>query len=110
MLQKTSNPYFQASCNARPFCVVSFALFPDNVRYQFQACAAGAFDATYLQIAQNIALARSNGVAIRIGWEANGPKGCPYHIRSTADIEPYKACFRRIAGILRAASPVFLID
>jgi hypothetical protein len=110
MFQKSSSKYFKQSCNWTPFCVVSLAMFPDNVRYQFPACAAGAFDANYRRLAQNIAAARASGVAIRIGWEANGPKGRPYHIRNAADIEPYKACFRRIATILRAASPAFLID
>jgi hypothetical protein len=110
MFDKTASPYFAKSCNKTPFCVVSLVMFPDDVRYQFHACAAGAFDNNYRRLALSIAKARSSGVAIRIGWEANGPAGRPYHIRDAADVEPYKACFRRIAQILKQASSAFLID
>jgi hypothetical protein len=111
MFFKTGNKYFKTTCNARPLCVVSLAMFPKNVKGEFQACEAGAFDANYKKLAQNIAAARpTGGLAVRIGWEANGPTGRGYHIRSTADIAPYKACFARIAGILRAARPGVLID
>jgi len=111
MYAKSSSRYFVTNCNQRPLCVASLAMFPDDVPYQFQACAAGSFDENYRRLAQNIAAARpAGGLVVRIGWEANGPESRSWHLRSTADIAPYKACFARIAGILRAARPGVLID
>jgi hypothetical protein len=111
MFYKSSNRYFVKNCNQRPLCVVSLVMFPDNVKYQFQACADGAFDVNYRRIAANIAAARTGpGVAVRLGWEANGPASRPYHIRGVADVAPYKACFRRVVGLLREANPAVLVE
>jgi hypothetical protein len=110
IINYTRNSYFKSRCNQTPLCVISLPMFPHNVVAQFQACAGGSFDTNYRLIATNIAAARKSGVSVRIGWEANGPKHRPWHIRDYNDVAPYKACWRRIAGILKAASPGILAE
>jgi hypothetical protein len=110
MIGYTRNRYFKTRCKRHPLCVISLPMFPHDAVAQFRACAGGSFDTNYRRIAANIAAVRKSGVSVRIGWEANGPAHRPWHIRDRNDIAPYKACWRRIAGILKQASPGILTE
>ena len=102
LLSQLRGAYFRGECRATPLCVVSLAMFPESAAGQFRPCAGGSFDANHREMARLIADARP-GAVVRMAWEANSHAGHPWRIRTAANIEPYKACFRRLARIHRAA-------
>ena len=93
---------FRGECRETPLCVVSLAPFPRSASGQFRQCAGGAFDAKHRELAKLIADTR-RGAVVRIAWEANSHAGHPWRIGTASNIAPYKACFRRLAKIHRAA-------
>lgn len=74
---------------------------------RFSDCTAGKLDGTFKEIGQTLSPAHMNGTIVRLGWEANGTSYA-WSIRDQA--EPYKACFRRLVGILRKQAPNILIE
>ena len=95
--------YFRGNCQETLLCVVSLAMFPKSAAGQFALCAGGSFDANHREIAGLIRTARP-GAVVRIGWEANTGGGShPWSIGTAANVGPYKACFRRLALIHKAA-------
>ena len=99
---QVSGPYFKRACNQAALCVVSMSIMPISHAGQFAQCAAGAFDVNHTGYAAGIKAAKPGSV-VRIGWEANSYAGHPWWITSTSQIPAYVACWRRLAGIYRAA-------
>ena len=64
--------------------------------------AAGAYDAYFRTLAQEIADHGLGDAIIRLGWEANGDW---YPWRASVNPEAWKAYFRRIVGIMRSVQP-----
>jgi hypothetical protein len=64
--------------------------------------AAGAFDAYFRTLAQEIADKGLGNAVIRLGWEANGDW---YPWKASTDPTSWKAFFRRIVGVMRAVQP-----
>lgn len=64
--------------------------------------AAGAFDAHFRTLAQEIADKGLGSAVIRLGWEANGDW---YPWRASPDPAAWKALFRRIVGVMRSVQP-----
>ena len=94
---------FRTNCQETPLCVVSLAMFPKSAAGQFAPCAGGSFDVNHREIAGLIAAVRP-GAVVRIGWEANGASvPHAWRIGTAANVGPYKACFRRLALIHKAA-------
>ena len=103
LTNQVRNSSFQGACRATPLCVVSLAMFPESASGQFALCAGGSFDVNHAELARLIVAARP-GAVVRLGWEANARAGThPWSIQKASDIGPYKDCFRRLAGIHKAA-------
>ena len=66
---------------------------------QFSQCAKGAFDIYFRKAAQAVARTGKRDTVFALGWEANG-SWFPWSIGSNPD--GYKACFRRVAGVIRS--------
>lgn len=87
---------------------MGYAMFPKGSSHE--ECAAGDYDEYHEDIARQIAGLDRGDMIARVGWEANG--SYPWNANNDPDPEfaNYKACFRRIVGILRAANPAIRID
>lgn len=64
--------------------------------------AAGAFDAHFRTLAKEIVDDGLGNAIIRLGWEANGDW---YPWRASANVDAWKAYFRRIVGVMRGVQP-----
>ena len=93
--------------NRQTWYTVGLPMLTAEVKGQFANAAAGAFDTYYQQFAQNMVDLNMGDSIIRIGWEANGSW---YPWAANGQVEAYKATFRRIAAIFKAASPAFKIE
>lgn len=87
---------------------MGYAMFPKGSSHE--ACAAGDYDRYHEDLAEQIAAFDRRDIILRVGWEANG--SYPWNANNDPDpgFANYKACFRRIVGILRAAIPEVTID
>jgi hypothetical protein len=84
--------------------LLSFALLPEAERGQFARCARGAFDGYWREIATAVAGYAIGRKVVEPGWEANIGSGAhPWGVDRPDQLPDYKGCFRRAAGILRAA-------
>ena len=73
----------------------------------FGDCNAGKLDGTFRDIGKKLTKDGLSAAIVRLGWEANGTSYA-WSIRSQA--EPYKQCFKRLAGILRKEAPKIQIE
>lgn len=95
---------------------MGIAMLPRTHPGQFKECAAGAFDESYRTVAGKLVDWNFHDAILRIGWEANGPrggdgeKGGGYPWGIEGDVDDYIACFRHIVDVMRAASPDFAIE
>ncbi len=94
---------------------MGIAMLPKTHAGQFAQCAGGEFDEHYRTVAEKLVGWGRGDAILRIGWEANGPRsgdadggGFPWGIER--DVDPYIACFRRIAEVMRAVSPRFVTE
>ena len=74
---------------------------------RFSDCTSGKLDGTFKEIGQTLSGGNMAGTIVRLGWEANGTSYA-WSIRD--QVEPYKACFRRLVGILRNQAPNIQIE
>ena len=81
---------------------IGLGLLTQQTRGQLPACASGAFDGYFHQIGASLRGQGQGNAGIRLGWEANGDS-FPWVIGQAPDA--FKACFRRIAGILHEEAP-----
>lgn len=79
---------------------VGMAMFPDGG--SFGECNSGAYDGYFQQAGAVYAGLNRDGIFVRLGWEANGNW---YAWSIGDDVEGFKSCYRRLAGILKAAEP-----
>ncbi len=94
---------------------VGMGMLPVTNKSQFAECARGDFDTHYNTLAQTIKDNAGANAIVRLGWEYNGGNGSfPWGVHNMQtnvdDTTTYKACFRHIAGILKAKSADFKID
>ena len=86
--------------------VIDMPLLPIAGSSTLAEVAAGTYDSDFSSMLHNlISLGRSNSVLV-LGSEFNGD----WQTYSAFDPVVYKAAFRRVAGLIRAASPNFRID
>lgn len=86
---------------------ISTPLLTAEVRGQFQACASGAFDWVWREVAGKLTRHGLPDAIIRLGWEANG-NWFPWAINN--NYAGYKACFRRAVQVMRSVQPRLLIE
>jgi hypothetical protein len=111
MVRYSGAGFVQRLARKAPLWVASVALVTDDHRGQFAQCATGTFDGYWRQIGANLARSGAQQVAIRLGWEANtGSHSHAWGVDNAGQIPAYKTCFRRVAGILKAASPKLLVE
>ncbi len=97
---------FAANRNGR-VVAISTPLLTAEVRGQFSACASGAFDWVWREVATKMTRHGLADAIIRLGWEANG-NWFPWSING--NYAGYKACFRRAVQVMRSVQPRLRIE
>jgi hypothetical protein len=111
MVNQTGQQTFKDTGAAAPLWVVSLPLLTDDTKGQFAQCAAGAFDGSFRQIGANLKAAGTQGVVVRLGWEANiGSKSHPWGVDSPDQVPSYVQCWRHAALALKAGGPGLNIE
>jgi hypothetical protein len=88
-----------------PQVIIALAMLVKGQR--FSDCNAGKLDGTFRDIGNVLHSGGFDDAIVRLGWEANGT-AYAWSIRN--EVEPYKACFRRLVGILRRQAPQIHIE
>lgn len=81
---------------------VSTPLLTAEAKGQFDACARGAFDWVWREVAARLTRNNVPNMIVRLGWEANGT-WFPWSING--NYAGYKACFRRAVSVMRSVQP-----
>ncbi|MBA8793254.1 hypothetical protein FHX74_000848 [Friedmanniella endophytica] len=84
------------------------ALLPDSGEGSLASIARGDQDWVWRAVAANLQRAGRGNAIVRIGWEANLPDW-RWGV-GQSDAATYRAAFRRVATVLKAADPDLLID
>ncbi len=74
---------------------------------KFSDCNAGTLDPYFTEIGKILNTPDLMDSIVRLGWEANGTS---YAWSIKSDVEGYKACFRRLVGLLRTEVPGLQIE
>ena len=74
---------------------------------KFSDCNAGKLDANFTDIGKALNTTDLKDSIIRLGWEANGTS---YAWSIGSQVEPYKACFKRLVTVLRKQVPGLQIE
>ncbi len=81
---------------------ISTPLLTNDSRGQFDACARGAFDWVWREVATRLTRNGVPNTIIRLGAEANGT-WTPYSING--NFAGFRACFRRAVSVMRSVQP-----
>lgn len=92
---------FAAYRNGRTLAI-STPLLTNEAKGQFDACARGAYDWVWREVAARLTRNGVPDTIIRLGAEANGT-WTPYSING--NYTGYKACFRRAVSVMRSVQP-----
>ena len=91
--------------------MVSLPLLTTDTQGQFAQCAAGAFDSSWRQIGANLNAAGTQGMVVRLGWEANiGSDSHPWGVDTPDQVPGFVQCWRHAAAQLKSTAPGVLLE
>jgi hypothetical protein len=111
MVSFTAGSFWRGNARLAPLSVVSLPLLTTDTQGQFAQCAAGAFDASWRQIGTNLNAAGTQGMVVRLGWEANiGSDSHAWSVDTPDQVQPFVQCWRHAAAQLKSTAPGILLE
>ena len=111
MVSFTGGSFWRNNAKLAPLAVVSLPLLTTDTRGQFAQCAAGAFDSSWRQIGANLNAAGTQGMVVRLGWEANiGSDSHAWGVDTPDQVPGFVQCWRHAAAQLKSTAPGIMLE